>query len=212
MAPSDIRIGVDFDNTVVSYDSVFHRVATEGGLIPESVPISKISVRDYLRRDGREQTWIEMQGYVYGARMCDAEFYPGVLDFFRWARATGVSLFIISHKTKYPFAGLKYDLHEASISWVDERLRDGGKPLVKTDAVYFELTKEDKFARIASLQCTVFLDDLPEVLLSDSFPRQTEPLLFDPDGHHPNTRLQRIASWHQLREVIEPRSCCRKPS
>jgi len=44
-----VRIGIDFDNTIVSYDTLFHRVALERGLIPISVPANKISVREYLR-------------------------------------------------------------------------------------------------------------------------------------------------------------------
>lgn len=205
-----MRIGIDFDNTIVSYDSVFHKVAREGGLIPGDLPVSKLSVRDHLRRTGREHIWIEMQGYVYGARMNDAEFYPGVLDFFRWAHENGVSPFIISHKTKHPFAGPNYDLHEAARAWMSEHLRHGSEVFVKADAIYFELTMEEKLARIGFLQCGLFVDDLPEVLLAPAFPAGTEPLLFDPDGHHTDTHLARIENWQQLRQVVEQK-CSRRP-
>ena len=52
-----MRIGIDFDNTIVSYDALFHKVAREAGLVPESVAATKVAVRDYLREIGREDDW-----------------------------------------------------------------------------------------------------------------------------------------------------------
>lgn len=201
-----MRIGLDFDNTIVSYDSLFHKVAIEQGLIPVDLQPTKLAVRDYLRSHGKEDVWIEMQGYVYGARMSEAEAYPGVFDFFRWACGHGPPVFIISHKTRYPFAGPKYDLHEAARKWVGEHLHNETVTFVEPDAIFFELTKEEKVARIAELRCSLYLDDLPEILLAPSFPPATEPVLFDPDGHHSDTlHLSRIESWRQLHKIVEQR-------
>ena len=44
-----MRLGLDFDNTIVSYDALFHKVALEGSLIPADVAPTKLNVRDYLR-------------------------------------------------------------------------------------------------------------------------------------------------------------------
>lgn len=198
-----MRLGLDFDNTIVSYDALFHKVALEGGLVPRELPPTKLQVRDYLRSQGKEQTWIEMQGYVYGARMAEAEMYPGVERFLQWARAEQLPLCIVSHKTRHPFAGPKYDLHEASRAWVAQRLRDAGGPLVADGAVFFELTKDDKFARIQALECEAFLDDLPEILAAPKFPRSTAPILFDPDNHHPHETLPRLRHWDELRPLVE---------
>ncbi len=126
-------IGIDFDNTIVTYDRLFWSVAREQGLIPESVAVAKNEVRNYLRGAGMEQTWIEMQGYVYGARMNEAEPAAGVLDFFRECCARRVPVLIISHKTRRPYAGPDYDLHAAAQGWLQkhgffERLRIGTCP------------------------------------------------------------------------------------
>lgn len=200
-----MRLGLDFDNTIVRYDELFHRVALEAGVIPKDLPVSKLSVRDYLRREGKEQTWIEMQGYVYGARMAEADMYPGVSEFLSWARSRGLSTSIVSHKTRYPFSGPKYDLHRASREWVEARLRDEAGPLVDPSSVFFELSKGEKVARIASLACSVFIDDLPEIFEEQGFPKQVFPILFDPDTHHLNSKVQRLASWEELREIVEQR-------
>ena len=102
-----MRIGFDFDNTIVSYDALFYQVATEQKLIPTDLPKTKIAVRDYFRNANNENAWTEMQGYVYGERMGDASAYPGVVEFIKLARDKGVSMVIVSHKTRHPFVGPK---------------------------------------------------------------------------------------------------------
>jgi hypothetical protein len=194
-----LRIGIDFDNTIVSYDELFHRVALERNLVPTGLPATKLSVRDYLRQASKEDTWTELQGYVYGARMEDAVAYPGVIDFFEWARAAGVSLAIVSHKTRHPFLGRAYDLHEAARGWVNKFLLGEADPLIDTHDVYFELTKSEKIARIARLELDYFIDDLPEILIAENFPGCTGRILFDPDANHPvDARMAVFSEWNQI--------------
>jgi hypothetical protein len=193
-----MRIGLDFDNTIVSYDTLFHKVAREQGLVPSETPVNKLAVRDHLRKIGQEDRWTEMQGYVYGARMDEAEAYPDVIDFIRQARAAGHILAIVSHKTLHPFLGPQYDLHAAARGWITRHLVWDGEPLISEHQIYFELTKQEKVMRIAEFTCDVFIDDLPEILLAEGFPAMTERLLFDPDRHHiqaAHPGLKPFASW-----------------
>ena len=196
-------IGIDFDNTIVRYDALFHRVALEQQLIPATLAVSKIAVRDHLRAAGVEDRWTAMQGYVYGARMDEAAAYPDVHQFMRWARDCGIELAIISHKTKAPFVGPQYDLHAAASSWVSNHLKDEHGALINADSVYFELTKDDKLDRVNSLNCTVFIDDLPEILLAPGFPSTTRPILFDPDDAHAGAQIaHRVRNWDSFRAQI----------
>lgn len=186
-----MRIGVDFDNTLVSYDDIFHRVALEQAAIPASVPRSKLAVRDFLRREGREAVWTEMQGTVYGARMDEVQAYPGALEFLKWARESGIDVCIISHKTRHPFIGPKHDLHAAAQRWVDRHVG-------KIDA-FFELTKEQKLERIRACRCEHYIDDLPEILLASGFPGGVQRVLFDPDGHHSAVKeVMCMRSWPEI--------------
>jgi hypothetical protein len=194
-----MRIGIDFDNTIVSYDKLFHRVAIEQGAVPVDTPPTKLAVRDYLRGIGKEDVWTEMQGYVYGARMEEADAYPGVLGFLAWARDAGIDVSVVSHKTRRPFIGPEYDLHEAARGWVQIHLIGEGQNMVRPDQVFFELTMEEKLARIARANCDWFIDDLPEILRADSFPADTGKILFDPDGHHSGSDvLTTIKSWEEM--------------
>lgn len=191
-------IGVDFDNTIVCYDEVFYQAAVKQGLVPKETPVVKDAVRDYLRRCGQEDLWTELQGHVYGACMADAAPFPGVLDFFARCRERSISAYIISHKTRHPFRGQQYDLHQSARGWLKSKGLDG-------DHVFLELTKEAKLKRIAEVGCTHFIDDLPEFLGEPAFPRDVERILFDPNNHHPEARqFHRFASWPEIGDRLLP--------
>jgi hypothetical protein len=198
-----MRIGIDFDNTIVSYDALFHKVAIEHKLIPPGIKGSKLAVRDHLRRSGREDAWTQLQGYVYGARMEEAAAYPGSMEFLKWSVRQGVSVSIISHKTRYPFLGPRYDLHRAARLWVEHHLKDGGRSLVKPEDVYFELSQEEKLDRIRTTACDYYIDDLPEVLLAPGFPEGTRRILFDPEAHHGDAPLKAVRSWQDILSYFE---------
>lgn len=198
-----MRIGIDFDNTIVSYDALFHKVALEQGLVPPETPPSKVAVRDHLRQIGQEDRWTEMQGYVYGVRMVEALAYAGAVDFMRRASAAGHSIAIVSHKTRHPFLGPPYDLHAAAIGWIECHLLCDAKIQLSRDCVFFELTKQEKLGRIAACGCDAFIDDLPEILLAADFPPGSKRVLFDPEDHHSSVAadgLQTFRTWQQIAE------------
>lgn len=192
-----LRIGIDFDNTIACYDAAFHAAALERGLLYETVAPTKGAVRDYLRQTGREDAWTELQGYIYGPRMSLAALFPGLVAFLAAARARETEIHIVSHKTRYPYLGPKYDLHAAARGF----LRDKGlcDDLVPEERVHFELTLPEKLGCIGRLECTHFIDDLPELLTEDAFPAGVEKLLFDPNGQYPaDPRYERFGGWDEI--------------
>lgn len=193
-------IAVDFDNTIVCYDALFHRVARELGLIPDGLPANKNAVRDHLRATGREERWTELQGEVYGARMAEADPFPGVREFFLAARRTGVRLAIVSHKTRHPCLGFPHDLHAAARAWLERQVFFAADGIgLRADDVFFELTKAEKLARIAAVGATHCIDDLPEILTAPAFPVHVARLLFDPQrAHGALAGVQSAASWCEL--------------
>jgi hypothetical protein len=193
-------IGVDFDNTIICYDDLFHRIALERRLIPDTVPPFKNAVRDFLRQAGQEDHWTEMQGYVYGARVLEAHPFPGVIDFFKRCGDEGVDICIISHKTLHPYAGPRYDLHQATFDWLKTNgfLDDGPIGLTR-EKVFLEPTKEDKLERIGTIGCTHFVDDLPEFLSLRDFPQHVLRILFDPKARHiGDADWVRFSSWEEF--------------
>lgn len=197
-----MHIGIDFDNTLVGYDALFRKVAGEWGLVPDDLYPSKLAVRDWLRKAGQEDRWTEMQGHVYGARMDEATPYPGAIEFIL-DRLRGHKVSIVSHKTRHPFIGPKYDLHEAARGWIAHHLQPRLDAVGVAISTHFELTKGEKLERIGKCGCDAFIDDLPEILLAPEFPAATQALLFDPDGMQTNVNLIRFESWADLSEFFE---------
>ncbi len=176
-------IGIDFDNTIVCYDEVFHLVACEKKIIPHTLDKNKECVRNYLRQEGRESEWTELQGYVYGTRMRDASAYPGVIDFLKCAIAKGVLLYIISHKTLYPYRGPQYNLHNAAYDWLEyNNIFNENHVGLKPEFVFFEQAIEDKLKKINNKQCSYFIDDLPELFSRTDFPNNAKKILFKPNA------------------------------
>jgi hypothetical protein len=202
---SRLVLGIDFDNTLVSYDGVFHQVARDQGLIGPEIGHGKDDVRKYLRSVGREDDWTALQGEVYGARMDLASLYEGVIDAIGNLKKAGVVIRIISHKTKFPFRGPRYDLHEAARSFLAMKgIAGGASALLEPVDVFFELTIEEKLKRIASESCSVFIDDLPEILAHPGFPREVRPVLFDPQNlHASHGSVDCLRSWRDIGRLLE---------
>ena len=197
-----MHVGIDFDNTIVCYDRLFHKVCFEAGLIPQEIPQGKSAVRDYLRQQGREDDWTEIQGVVYGPRIVEANPFDGVQEFIRQALADGHQVSIISHKTKYPYRGEKHDLHAAARSFLSEHgfVCDG---MLTEESVHLQPTKEDKARCIAELGCNWFIDDLPEFLEMVTQPSSIQRVLFDPNQvHATDERWRKVEGWNEIQEVI----------
>ncbi len=196
----DFILGIDFDNTLVSYDGVFHRVASDQGLIAPDIGRGKDDVRGYLRKVDREDDWTALQGEVYGARMHLASLYDGAAEAIRTFMAAGARIRIISHKTRFPFRGPRYDLHESARGFLASRgIAGATDALLEPSSVFFELTIGEKLNRISSEKCDVFIDDLPEILHHPQFPAHVRPVLFDPqDIHAAAGRLDRVRSWREV--------------
>jgi len=216
-----VHLGVDFDNTLVSYDDLFHRCALERGLIPAELPRTKAAVRGYLWSlpDGNTP-WTELQGVVYGTRMAEAAFFPGAREALVFCRQHNIRISIISHKIEFPALGPRVNLCEAALAWMEAQgfFAAGGIGLPR-EAVFFESSREEKLARIAQQGCTHFLDDLPEVLDAPGFPASVEKWLFEPAGMLTHSApewppssgaesvripsCRRFTSWAEVRRHLE---------
>jgi len=197
-------IGIDFDNTIVSWDRLFHEAALDRKLIPANLPVTKDEVRNYLRKTGKEPLWTELQGHVYGVLIKKAPLISGVKDFLLHCKEKKIPVYIISHKTKFPFIGEQHDLHKAADNWLKEQgFYDSHGIGLDRSCTFFELTKQEKLSRIKTLGCTHFIDDLPEFLLEPSFPQNVQRILFDPNNQYEDDiRYKHTQSWKQIKESL----------
>ena len=198
-----MRIGLDFDNTIVCYDQAIALLAEELFELPAEVPRTKLGLRNYLRATGRELEWTAFQGELYGPGMRYAEPFDGAIATMQQLLAEGHELMIISHRSRRPYAGDPHDLHLAARNWVAEWLKSTGLFAEANGSVNFLETRQEKVARIAELACQAFLDDLLEVLGDSAFPVSTAGILFDPSGGSATPECHhRISAWPELGEML----------
>ncbi len=195
-------VGIDFDNTIVSYDELMYRVAVDRGLIDEAEGRTKQDVRDRIRRlpDG-DIEWQKLQALVYGPMMRAAQPIAGVEEFIRRCRNAGIPVFIVSHKTEYAgYDETRTNLRTAALEWMTAHqfFESGGLDLGRGN-VYFESTRTDKIDRIKRIGCSHFIDDLEEVFLEPSFPAGVEKILYAPQATPvSSTGTRVISSWRSL--------------
>jgi hypothetical protein len=198
-----MRIGIDFDNTLIDYDAVFATVARERGLIDGGFVGSKREVRDHIRAlpDG-ETEWQRLQGYVYGAGIQGATMFDGVDAFLRQCRAREVEVCIVSHKTRFGhFDTTGINLRAAAVGWMARNgffAADGYA--IPVARVFFESTRTAKVNCIRAAGCSLFIDDLVEVFADSAFPEETRPILFADTGEVRGGT--RCATWAQVAAAV----------
>jgi hypothetical protein len=196
-----LRLGLDLDGTIVLYDEVFHRHAVARHGMPASMPVNKTAVRDWLRLQPEgEARWTELQGLVYGSLMPEARLAPGLAEFLGTVRAARIPVCIISHKTEFSVAGPRVNLRAAALAWLEANgfFAADGFGLRRED-VFFEATRAEKLQRIAAQGCTVFVDDLEEVLTEPEFPPGVERWHFLPgQAERREGEIQTFSNWTKL--------------
>jgi hypothetical protein len=203
-----MRVGIDFDNTIASYDELMLRLAVDWGLITADVTPSKKVIRDTIRAlpDG-ESKWRRLQTHSYGPGMRDAKLMDGLIDFLAECRGRAIPVFVVSHKTEFAnFGDPTVNLRAAALEWMDRAgLLNPERVGLCRGAVYFEDTREQKIARIKALRITHFIDDLEETFLEASFPAEVGRILIARQpSRHPSPGWMTCGSWPEIRRHLLP--------
>jgi len=199
-------IGVDFDNTLATYDDLMYCTALERGLISPQVEKNKKSIRDLIRKlpEG-EVEWQKVQALVYGPRIADARPADGAQAFLKACARNKVKVYVVSHKTEFAsYDETGTNLRCAAISWREQnRIFDGPSSRRCPANLYFESTRQEKLDRIAQLGCTHFIDDLEETFLDKSFPVGVEKILYAPFASNQTAPDVKLAgNWQQITEYL----------
>lgn len=204
-------IGIDFDNTIVSYSRSISVLAPEFfSDLPHSLPLTKASLKDYLLSNNRQYEWTEFQGLLYGPGMQHAVPFTNIFPILLSLKDAGFMLKIISHRTRYPYIGHQYDLHSHAFQWLNSHLKSYPgifeEPYNSTsNSLFFCETLDSKIATISNQGCHFFIDDLLSVLCHPSFPIHCKPILFIPNSDSisfRDSKIESFNSWYRLPELI----------
>lgn len=109
------------------------------------------------------------------------------------------NVYIISHKTEFPYIGSRIDLRGKAMNWIMKKLvSDSGRPIFKENQVFFESTLMAKINRISEQQCKTFIDDLPEVLAH--LPSSLERILIGSQTRE--TEFKNCENWFQIARYL----------
>ena len=194
-------LGLDFDNTLVSYDELFHKLALEKGLIDRSLPAKKVIIRQHLIEKGKGDEFTLLQGEAYGPRILEAPEAEGMTEALRTMSERKIKMILISHKTVTPYKGPAYKLRDAAIGWLETKgfFDELGLSWSK-DNIYFESTLEEKIDRIRKEKCDYFIDDLPKVI--DKLPKGTSGIHYCPDNTGKSSQ-NTMRHWNQANQMIK---------
>ncbi len=197
-----IKIGIDFDNTIVNYEDLFHQESIRRKLFKKSQKKknSKNNLKNKLISNNREEEWTSIQGIVYGKKMLKAKPYTGSVKFInKYSNKKNFKIFIVSHKTLYPIIGEKINLHKISKNWIIKKKIFKNKKISWINKhVFFLQTKKEKIKKIIDLKCDYFIDDLNEIL--KKLPKRIKTIHFDPCKKSKRTSLN---SWNDLIKKIK---------
>lgn len=199
------RIGLDLDNTLISYEEVFRTYAQRRGLIEAGFRGGKDEVRQALRRqDDGELKWQQLQGAVYGKGVAEAALFDGADAFLRRASALGREIVIVSHKTEFGhYDPDRINLREAALAWMRAQgFFDPDGLGVAPDKVRFTATRGEKLALIRELAVDFFIDDLPEVLEHPEFPPEATGILFTRGATSESTYPRIAAHWRDIARMV----------
>lgn len=197
-----MRIGIDFDNTIICYDEVFCHLAKLQHYVAPDFSGSKRELKAVIQASAEgDVAWQKLQGKAYGEFLSLARAFDGVKEFLEACRQRdNVEVFVVSHKTEFGhFDEKRINLRDAAKDWLRAQgFHQGAKPAIAETNLFFETTREAKIARIKALNCTHFIDDLPEVLHAPIFPANVTGLLFQPDSTDTNV----YTNWKDIKHAI----------
>jgi hypothetical protein len=192
-------IGIDFDNTIACHEESFRKVALNEGLSIDNGKEPKQVVKDFfLGKKNGNLEWTRIQGEIYGTELSSAKLFEGFPVFLKEAVAHGHKLVLISHRTFFPSWGEEINLHKAALQWLSKK-DVLAFDLIPLENCFFEVSLEKKIERIERENCSIFIDDLEQVLEHTRFPKKTQKVLF---GKKHST-LSSVMHWDEVRTIIK---------
>ena len=194
-------VGFDFDNTIISYEKLFKKIAYKKKLVPKNIKSNKSAIKEYLIKKNKEKEWTILQGEVYGRYIMDAKIYIGVKKIMSSLSKNKIKFYIISHKTKFPYQGKKINLHMAAKKWINKNLlRNDNSINLSIKDVFFENSIKKKISRINKLRCNIYVDDLPKIL--ELLPKEVMKILFTPNKKNQQKKsIINMNKWMDFNKV-----------
>lgn len=188
------------DNTLINYAPAYRFLVAEvlDDRKYEYEYFDKDSAKKLIVEKKGNEVWTKAQGKLYSRYLTFAELFPGALEFLDEAKKKDLDLKIVSHKTRYPYAGERVDLQACAKEWLNNRLPSAIFAPTLGENVFFEESKEEKVRRIVDLGCELFIDDLKEIL--HALPSDIARIHFR--GSTGVENILTVSSWAEVSDLL----------
>ncbi len=191
-----MKIGFDFDNTLVDYSAVFTKIAEELGIKFENNPKNAIKYT-FEKVYFNPNSWKEVQRQVYCELINKIEPSDKLLEVINWLIEHNHDFYIISHKTQtIKFDKLVSNLRDPANRWIEKNI-----PQFKKDRIFFESSAIAKVRKIKSLKLDFFVDDLLTILNHHQFPNETKKILFN-NSSIAKKNIFIASNWDMVKQII----------
>lgn len=199
-----MKIGIDFDNTIICYDKVFKKLSSEQKLFPRNLK-KKQKIKQYIIKMYSEKFWTFLQSLIYGEEIESAEPFPSVKKTLLNLKKKH-DLYLVSHKSKFPYLGKRINLIEKSIIWLKKNKFIGCKNYIfMSKNIFFEKSIKSKVDRITKIKCDIFIDDLK--ILLDFLPLKVFKIHFGTNLQNKKKHIRKLydsfSHWDQLENKIK---------
>ena len=196
-----MKIGFDFDNTIIDYSEIFYEIARLNNFIPDNIGRSKSAIKDYLHKKNEKEDFTKIQGLVYGKEILRAKPAKNIIITLDYLKTCNHDLYIVSHKTKYPYIGKQINLREAANKWIYKYIRIEDSLIFKNKNIFYENTIDSKIKRIKNLELDFFIDDLNTIIELIKSP--TTGILYDPKFCNKETKYKKINNHIEFKNFLE---------
>lgn len=169
------HFGFDLDNTLVDYSKSCAIYCIKND-IPPMQTIGEL--RSYFK-PGKVDTedWTIAQAWLYTEGLEFATIVDGAIEFIEKLSDDGWALSIHSHKSQsIPMKFGGFSLRGVFINWFDDSLLKLHFEIGKN--VFFYESLAEKLEGISNSNLSHYIDDLPKVFESSSYPRRLKSFLF----------------------------------
>jgi hypothetical protein len=191
-----MRIGFDFDNTIVDYDLVFTQIADQLNL--EYLDSPKNSIKNYYEVElGQPNSWKKIQFTVYCELISKISPSKKFITLLNWLIDNKHDIFIVSHKTQnIKINNTNLNLREPAKKWIEKNI-----PIFKKERIFFESSAAAKVRKIKSLSLDFYVDDLLSILNHRQFPVVTKKILFNSSELKLNN-IYIASNWDEVKSYI----------
>ena len=155
-----MKIGIDFDNTIVNHDFSFNKIFEN--YFEKDDSIKSYEKKNILKNSLSQKNWINAQELVYSDYINQyGKVFSGFKKFSYRCKILGHKLEIVSHKSKLSFIK-KIDLIFPAKKFINDN--------IKVDKIFFFENLNKKISHINKSDYDFFIDDLPLVLSQINLP------------------------------------------